>query len=320
MENSLSHAHMADDEETEYDVFEEEEVVAEEKPILRETQNGDRDSRSIQAREAPVAYAQTGFPAAFKTPATIFCLGMLLWNLALIFYFVYVHSYLVFTETSPFIGLAITDVPFYAASPAIVASAGTSEIYASFDYYVWMTDYLLLFLPPYVIGVFLFAVINQMRSVGILGVTLVGVFFLLVQLAKAVYWTLIWAGVFGLSCAGYQFCVSHNPGVSIGTPSTQFVVAVFYAYATALLSILLFFIPEIVKSGRLSTPIIFGKAAQRSMAADQTVIPTASGISRRAARGPPLASSKNERAIPPPPRTRLNIYSTSTQGARVTDV
>lgn len=202
-----------------------------------------------------------GFPSAFRTPATVCCVGMMLWALLLVFYFGYVFSYLVFTQTAPtasFTGLAITNVPFYALSPTI--SASTSEVYHSFDYFLWMTDYLLLLMPPYVIGVLFFSVINQMRAVGVLGIGIVGFILGLWQFGKAVYWTLIVFNVStSLSCAAYQFCLSHNPGEPVGTSTSQFITALIFAYVNSLICFLLLTIPGIVRSGRLATLMISGK-------------------------------------------------------------
>jgi len=207
-----------------------------------------------------------GFPGGFPTSSILFCVLMLVWTLLLVFYFAYVHAYMVWTQQnppSPFNGLRITDVPFYNAAPV---SAGTSEIYFSFDYYTWMTDYLLILLPPYGIGVLLVSVLQRKRSAAIFGIYFVGIFFILLELAKAVYWTLIWAGWFGLSCAKYQFCLSHDPGVPIGTTITQFKIAVIFAYIFAAFSVSVILIQSIVRSGRLYSLYINGKLSDRNNA------------------------------------------------------
>jgi hypothetical protein len=123
-----------------------------------------------------------------------------------------------------------------------------------------MTDYLLILLPPYALGAILLAVVWRKRSVAIFGVYIVGVVFILLELAKAVYWTLIWAGWFGLSCAKYQFCLSHNPGEPVGTAIFQFKFAVIFAYVSALLSFGVILTQSIVRSGRLHTLVVNGKA------------------------------------------------------------
>lgn len=208
--------------------------------------------------------ANAGFPGGFPTSSTLFCVFMLIWTLMLIFYFAYVHSYMVWTQQNPpsgFNGLRVTDVPFYNAAPV---SASTSEIYFSFDYYTWMTDYLLILLPPYGIGVLLLSILQRKRSAGIFGIYFVGIFFILLELAKAIYWTLIWAGWFGLSCAKYQFCLSHNPGDPVGTPITQFIIAVVFAYIFSLFSWSIILIQSIVRSGRLYSLYINGKMAARN--------------------------------------------------------
>jgi len=207
-----------------------------------------------------------GFPSGFRLEAAVFCFGMLLLTVVLAAYFLYVHTYIVWTqESSAPIELSRANVPFYAASAPIMAQTSSkSERYVSFDYFVWMTDYLLLLLPPYVIGVFLFSVLFTMSSVGSTGITIVGIVFFLLQLSKGVYWTLIWANTSAsVSCINYQMCISHNPGVAVGSPSLQFIVAIFVAYATALLSVLLLLVPGMVKRADLPSLSISESAAKR---------------------------------------------------------
>lgn len=214
----------------------------------------------LPRREVSYSPTGAGFPDGFGTQSMIFCVVMMIWTLAMVFYFSYVHAYMVFTQQSPpssFNGLRITDVPFYNAAPV---SASTSEIYFSFDYYTWMTDYLLILLPPYAIGSLLLAVVMRKRSVAIFGVNIVGILFILLEIAKGFYWTMIWAGWLGLSCAKYQFCLSHDPGMPVGTPIFQFKFAVIFAYASAVLSIGVLLTQSIVRSGRLYTLVINGRA------------------------------------------------------------
>lgn len=261
---------------------------------------------------APAVYyppTGAGFPDGFGAQSTIFCVVMMVWTLAMVFYFSYVHAYMVWTQQSPpssFNGLRITDVPFYNAAPV---SASTSEIYYSFDYYTWMTDYLLITLPPYAIGSLLLAVVMRKRSVAIFGVYIVGILFILLELAKAVYWTLIWAGWFGLSCASYQFCLSHNPGEPVGTTLVQFKFAVIFAYVSALLSIGVLLTQSIVRSGRLYTLVINGRTPRRQLttdkkaAGDADVLFNANAVQRRRATIAKFVSTSSNADNPKAPVT-----------------
>jgi hypothetical protein len=279
--------------EEEFEVFDDETenltVVAETPTSQTKSDESTKLDLTTEQRTPPVYYPPTGagFPEGFGTQSFIYCLVMLVWTLAMVFYFAYVHAYMVFTQQSPpssFNGLRITDVPFYNAAPV---SASTSEVYFSFDYYTWMTDYLLILLPPYALGAILLAVVWRKRSVAIFGVYIVGVVFILLELAKAIYWTLIWAGWFGLSCAKYQFCLSHNPGEPVGTAIFQFKFAVIFAYVSALLSFGVILTQSIVRSGRLHTLVVNGKAPRHrppTTQSDADVLFSAAALKRRRAR------------------------------------
>ena len=256
-----------EEEELDYEDIEpgaEKEFLLEPEPEKKEDEDVDV---VVQERGTTSSYSvqpNAGYPGGFPTSSILFCVFMLFWTLMLVFYFAYVHAYMVWTQQNPpsaFNGLRITDVPFYNAAPV---SAGTSEIYFSFDYYTWMTDYLLILLPPYGIGVLLVSVLQRKRSAGIFGIYFVGIFFILLELAKAIYWTLIWAGWFGLSCSKYQFCLSHDPGVPVGTAITQFKIAVIFAYIFAAFSISIIFVQSIVRSGRLYSLYINGSMSNRN--------------------------------------------------------
>lgn len=254
----------------------------------------------------------TGYPTGFTIKSLIFMIVMLLWAASLVIYFSIVHAYLVFTQQSPpaaFNGLTVANVPFYSAAGV---AAYRSEVYRSFDYYVWMTDYLLLLLPPYAIGVLAVGVLFRERSVAAYGVYVVAILFGLLQLAKALYWTFVWAGWFGLSCGKYQFCLSHNPGEPIGTTTFQFVYAVIFAYVSAVLSFGIMFVQWIVKSARLYAMTIAGKALKkngfnvnsRAFADESPLISLPSAKRRRA---PPVGGGDSVSAPPVPPKTLVQF-------------
>jgi len=198
---------------------------------------------------------QTGFIAAISivTPLT------LLWALLLVVYYVWVHSYLIFTQSQPsaaYNGLTTSNVPVYAA--AVHLKPADSEVYKSFAYWAWMTDYLLLLMPAYVLAVILFALLYRLSGVGVLGVYVVGIFMGLLELAKSIYFTIYWADQSDpsatnctLCCGSWQFCMSHNPGVAPGTPSTQFVVAVLFTYVNTVLCFLVIVLPSLISIGAL---------------------------------------------------------------------
>lgn len=206
-----------------------------------------------------------GYPASLTVKSVIFVIVMFLWLFGLVFYYSYVHANLVFTQSSPpsaFNGLTVANVPFYSAAGV---AAFRSELYRSFDYFVWMTDYLLILLPPYAVTVLLVAVLFRDRSAAMYGVYIIAIFFGILEFAKAVYWSFVWAGWFGLSCGNYQFCMSHNPADPVGMTSPQFVCAVIVAYISTVLSIGVIFVQWIVKSARLYEITINSKLQKLSL-------------------------------------------------------
>jgi len=175
------------------------------------------------------------------------CLWMTLWMALLLAYFVYVHSYLVWTESIPTHaanGLTFSDVPFYAAPPM---NPIRSEVYSSLDFWIWMTDYLFALTPFYVIGVFFLVFRHQFTSVGLLlGVYIVAGLGILAQIAKAVYWSVLISAVW---CPRIQFCTTHNLGLPPTTHTTQFLFAVIFAWLQVVFMLSLIAIPSVVANG-----------------------------------------------------------------------
>ena len=189
--------------------------------------------------------------AGFRCTACIYIIILLVWTIALLFYFAYVHMSLVFTQTdtsacSSANTITIGDVPFY-HYPLSPMKASKSELYCSFDYYVWATDYLLALVPVYVLSMTLFAVVWQTSSafaVGILAVLLA-----LIEFAKAIYWTLYWTNV--LPCDRYQFCVNRDPAQPPDSANTQFIVATILAYVFGIFSLSLTGLERSVKRAKM---------------------------------------------------------------------
>lgn len=186
--------------------------------------------------EAPVE-KNRGFPRFLTCSICTYIIVALVYTLALMSYYVYVHTALVFTQLdssacSSFTGLSINDVPFYsyAGEPALHPSV--SELYCSFDYWVWATDYLRIFLPVFVLGTATASLAFQSpRATGLSAVSAIWGLF---ELAKAIYLTLYLVGAY--DCNTYQFCINRNAAEDANTPNTQFVVAVIAAYVFSLLA------------------------------------------------------------------------------------
>ena len=290
--------------------------------LLNDSDNPDASTGGVPRSSSGVVFEAGagggGYKTGFNLGSTIVCVLMLAYATMLVVYFVWSHSYLVFTQTQPsaaFNGLTPSNVPFY-NSPQL--NAHRSEIYASFDYWLWMTDYLLIYLPPYVIGVLFISVLDQLRTGGVLGVVVVGIVFGLLELFKAVYWTIVLAdqrdpSSSGCSfcCGSVQYCVSHDPGVAPGKPAAQFWVAVIFAYLSTIVSFLLICLPSIIKIGKLDrvqVTTISGRAGSGSggNAANDLALNITEGsttvVQRRS------ASSAGGNKSSPPPLPAKNIF------------
>lgn len=173
----------------------------------------------------------------------VYCLLMVVWAILLAGYFIFVHPYLTFTQTTPlapFNGLTFASVPYYSGAIAPVRS----EIYISFDYWVWMSDYIIGLIPFMAVGIFFLVFRCQITSVG--PVYIVAVVATLIQISKAIYWSV---EITPALCAKFPYCTTHNLGLPATTPNVQFVVAVIFAWIQTLGCLFLFMLPTVVKEG-----------------------------------------------------------------------
>jgi hypothetical protein len=250
---------------------------------------------------------------------------MFFWVVLWVAYYIYVMSYLIWTQSQPtasFNGLTINNVPFYAAAiPQL--EADDSEIYSSFDYWLWMSDYLIILLPFIVLGSLLLIVLFNQAKGGFFGliVLILGIVFAVLEFFKAIYWTLFWANTSDpiatgceLCCGAAQFCMSHNPGDPRGTPTTQFQVAVVFAYLNAIFSILLIFFGSIVRMGKLDHTQVFTQAKKipgsNVSAESEIAIPindtaATNSLQRRATAIRSVADAVGGRA---PPRKAMQLF------------
>jgi len=173
------------------------------------------------------------------------CVWMLVWTVLLVGYFIYVHPYNVWTQSQPFHatnGLTFSSVPFYTG----IMNSIRSEIYRSWDYWIWMTDYLSILFPPYIIGVFFLVFRHQFTSVGlVLGVYIIVPVALILQATKAIYWSWLTNAYW---CQRIEFCTTHDLGLPPTTMTTQFLIAVIFAWLQVIFLATLIAVPSVVNN------------------------------------------------------------------------
>lgn len=260
-----------------------------------------------------------GLSRSFTLGIGCYTILIVIWSLALIFYFSYVHASLVFTQSNPVAAITIADVPFYSYPGEPALNPAVSEIYASFDYYLWMSDYLLIFALVWSLGASLGALLFQMNSAFL--VTIIAVLFAALELFKAIWWTLYLTNVF--ACNEYQFCINRNPAAPASTASSQFLVAVIMTYVFAALSLSLLGLNAVVKTAHLSRlqigkkfdALAIGSAFGDRASAGSGGSPLHRRQSRSAAQQQqqplPSAASRHRRSAAAPARSRSQPRSSA---------
>jgi len=154
-------------------------------------------------------------------------------------------------EGSSFTALSASDVPMYNAGGFPVIPGSQTQVYA-FDWFVFATDSLRPFLLVYTLVAVILAVLVPLDTLTALLYQPVVVIFLLIELAKLVYFALIGFELFGFSCVAYAFCRNRNPAIT-ATPDTAFFIAVASTVLFVIVDIALTVLPGTVKKAHLSS-------------------------------------------------------------------
>lgn len=166
-------------------------------------------------------------------------------------------------EGSSFTALAASDVPFFNAGGFAPIAGSSSQVY-SFAWWVFATDYL----RPIGIAVSLvsvmMAIVIPLDSIAFVQVVLIP--WILLEVAKVVYFVFVLYGLLGLSCESEPFCRNHNPAIT-ATPDFSFYVALWSTVAFAVIAIAVTILPPTFRRAHLSSdPIGRGMGKRRSRA------------------------------------------------------
>lgn len=187
----------------------------------------------------------------------IIALGILLVLSSLYFAFEasYVRQSQIYTQEVAtgfsYTALAVSDVPFYNSAGHPPIEVQRPALY-SFDYYVFATSNLRPFVFVYTLTAVNAAVLIPLDTLGALLYQPLVALMMLVELAKAVYFSLYAFDLFGLECVEHPFCRDRNPATPEEVDS-RFWVALASALWFFLVNIFLLRLPGIVRRARLAS-------------------------------------------------------------------
>ena len=182
----------------------------------------------------------------FKFGACFSVTLIFLWALGLIALLYLVHMQIVFLNPPKVVQAGI---PYY-NKPVPGPIDGTKAEVGAFLWFVYATD-LLLLLPVVIVPMLFMIDLLFSAGVGVIGSVVTFVVFALLEAAKSVYFSLIWAGLFGLHCEEEPFCVSRDPATPASTPDSTFVFEAIFTYAFLVFSILLaIMLPAVFRNGQ----------------------------------------------------------------------
>ena len=203
-----------------------------------------------------------GFTPSYRAQSIFYFVVLALYTALAVFYFAFVHTRLVFTEGS---NLTVANVPIY--SRAGREDMGLAAEFLGFNWWVYASDYVTVAaIPSYVMAAWAFATLLEGKTMS-LGYGFVMAIVIVVQLAKAIYWSV----QLGFFCEFFPFCVQRaaggtidpgeggNPIDTFDAPDHTFVVTVVMAWVFSLLLILLTGLSRVVKSAHLGYSQIGGR-------------------------------------------------------------
>lgn len=224
---------------------------------------------------------------------------MALWTVLVTLLLMYVHSRLIFVEP-PFIKASEIHYYNYAlADPQTDVSL--ANVY-SVDFWILKTDFLLVPFAFYVFVSLLLSLLCAVRSLESFGFTSVVSLFVILEVAKAGYFSLYYFNVSDTySCSAYPFCVNRDPTQDPSSADMVFVVEYFGTIAIAILTLPLLFLPTIYKSAEIDTLRIGARFSMSNSRADRDSLYADYEEFDNATRG--------RRSPPPAPRAIKNSSS-----------
>lgn len=210
-------------------------------------------------------------PRKFRSPTTLFCWAT---TLALVSFFLAVFRSIATTQTSIYVNgvdLQVSDIPRYTRADAdIDVNTATSF---GFHFWLFASDAFDLAVP--ITALLLLAwKISITNSFCILAVPI-----FVVQLAKAIYFTLYFFSAFaGVRCEQHAMCIQRDASLPADKPSFAFLIQTFFSYAFLVITLLSFALPSLYK--RVTTALTTAQIEYKSIKAPQSK-PTLPLVSRK---------------------------------------
>jgi hypothetical protein len=145
--------------------------------------------------------------------------------------------------------ISLANVPYY-IKPGFPITA-TSAAVNSFNWFVYMSDFLMVIPTFYIPGGFLIATLFNFSGLAGTGLPIILWVLFFIELVKSGYFLFIWLNWFGLKCVKHPFCIQRDPFASATTADSTFVWEAIITFAfTILLIISALVLPRVYKSGK----------------------------------------------------------------------
>jgi hypothetical protein len=176
----------------------------------------------------------------YRSPTTLYC-----WvtTLALVSFFLAVFRSIATTQTSIYVDgvdLKVSDIPRYTRADADIDVNTAASL--GFHFWLFASDAFDLAVP--IVALLLLA---WKASIGN-SFCILAVPIFMVQLAKAIYFTLYFFSAFaGVRCNQHAMCIQRDASQAADKPSFAFLIQTFFSYAFLVLTLLSFALPSIYK-------------------------------------------------------------------------
>jgi len=216
--------------------------------------------------------ASAALSCSVLTAMVVVVLYLATWS----FRFYTVHLRIPFSE-QPFLSAGAIGYWNRGGSPIDAATTAVG----SFEWWVYATDLFDLLVVFWVPSSLVLGLLCALPSLAVTGVTAVLALVFLLQLAKAVYFSLYLFSLFGLLCEQHAFCINRDLALPASDPDPTFWIQTIVTYALAGLTLLLIFLPGVYRSAQRRSLAIgvryAAAAAKKNMCAESFLGAGASG-------------------------------------------